>query len=122
MYDEKYINDLIVANAEESLNLEFKSSEAIKDKKELGKDISAFANSAGGIIIYGILEKNHVADSTSFIDGNQFTKEQLEQVINGRIFPKIDGLNIYPIRFGGAIEKSIYVVEIPESNSCTSYD
>ncbi len=45
---------------EESVSLEFKRSQALgrseRTKKELSKDISAFANSTGGDIVYGVAE------------------------------------------------------------------
>ncbi len=50
-YTEQDINDLISNKVEESLNLEFKSSDSLgsepSKKKELSKDVSSFANSAG---------------------------------------------------------------------------
>lgn len=84
-------------------------------KKEVAKDVSAFANSDGGIIIYGITEQNHKADSFSFIDGDIYSKEWLEQVINSYIQRSIPDLMIYPIRKDGDIKQSIYVVKIPSS-------
>ena len=73
------------------------------------------ANSNGGIIIYGITEIEHVADHLSFIDGNFFTKESLEQIISTKVHRVITGLKIFPIRFNDDILKTIYVVQIPES-------
>jgi len=119
-YTEQDINDLISNKVEESINLEFKSSGSLgfedNKKKELSKDVSSFANSYGGIIIYGIEEKNQVANSLSFIDGNTITKEWIEQVINSNIHRKIDGILIIPVRFGNDVSKTVYVIKIPESN------
>jgi predicted HTH transcriptional regulator len=61
-YTEEDIERIINESWEESLNLEFKSSDSLNNtdlnKKEISKDISAFANSAGGIVIYGIRKIN----------------------------------------------------------------
>lgn len=111
------IEQLITDKTEEAINLEFKAADALKNKKEMGKDISSFANSAGGIIIYGINEVNHCADSTSFINGNQLTKEWIENVIQTNIHRKVDGIEIYPIRFEGDFNKTVYVVKVPESDN-----
>lgn len=112
------IERLIKDKTEESLNLEFKSSGALakndKSKTEISKDISAMANANGGIIVYGINEKEHVAKEIPFINGNEFTKEWFEQVIGDNIHPKVDMI-IHPIRQNDDISKSIYVIEIPES-------
>ena len=118
-YDIEFIQSLIDNGIEESINIDFKASGSLsKDeikKKEISKDVSAFANSNGGIIIYGLTEKNHKADSFSFIDGDIYSKEWLEQVISTTIQRNITGLKIFPIRNNGNIKESIYVVQIPES-------
>jgi hypothetical protein len=118
-YDINFVQSLINNGIEEGINIEFKAGPALSKnelvKKEISKDISAFANSSGGIIIYGLNEINHKANSFSFIDGNVFSKEWLEQVINSTIQRNIEGLRIFPIRNNGKIEESIYVVQIPES-------
>lgn len=110
---------LINNGVEESAHLDFKEAGALakndKKKGDIAKDISAFANSDGGIIVYGIEEKGHQAHSVSYIDGNEFTKEWLEQVINTNITPVIDDLSIIPIRINGDVEKTIYIVKVPRS-------
>lgn len=118
-YDMEFIKSLIANEVEESINIDFKASGALSKaepkKKEMSKDVSAFANSNGGIIIYGLNENNHKADSFSFIDGNEFSKEWLEMVISSSIQRNIPNLKIFPIRNRGKIEETIYVVQIPES-------
>jgi hypothetical protein len=113
------LENMISNKAEESINLDFKSSGSLdkseRKKIEITKDVSAFANSDGGVIIYGIKESNFVADEFSFIDGTEYTKEWLEQIINSGIQQKIEDIIIYPIRKDGDIKKTIYIVEIPES-------
>lgn len=84
--------------------------------------MSAFANSNGGIIIYGISEKNDAAkflpDAIDPIDRTQFSKETLEQIINSRISPRIPGIIIYPVTIGDiANNQVVYVVEIPQSTT-----
>lgn len=116
---EDEVLSLINNGTEESLRLEFKSGDSIDktyDKKvELTKDITAFANSAGGTIIYGVAEAEHRAAAVKPIDGNLFTKEWLEQVIRDNISRPVEGLKIFPVRMGGNIDKSVYVIHIPES-------
>lgn len=118
-YDFETIKSFIENEIEESIHIEFKSAGALskKDgqKKEVSKDVSAFANSDGGIIIYGIEEKNHKAHNFSFIDGNEFTKEWLEQIISSTVNRNIPDLKIFPIRNNGIISNTIYVVQIPSS-------
>lgn len=118
-YDQLDIQKIIDENYEESINLEFKSADALgksdRIKKEISKDISSFANSDGGIIIYGIKEIDHKADSIDFINGREITKEWLENVIESNIRRRISDLVIYPLRFDNDIEKTIYIIKIPVS-------
>ncbi len=112
---------LINNEAEESVHLDFKAAGALskddKKKAEIAKDVSAFANSDGGIIVYGIEEQEHKAHALSYIDGNTYTKEWLEQVIQDNIQRRIEGLEIFPIRDNGDITRSIYIVKIPRSSN-----
>lgn len=114
------INSLITNEVEENIHLDYKAAGALdkkneKKRNEITKDVSAFANSDGGIIIYGISEEDHKPKEISPIDGRIYTKEWLENVIQ-LIQPRIDGLKIYPIRIGD-LEKSIYVAKIPKSGN-----
>lgn len=110
---------LISSEAEESIHLDFKDAAALdktdRKKDEISKDVSSFANSDGGIIIYGISEVAHKANSFSFIDGDLFTKEWLEQVINSSIQRRIPDLSIFPIRIDGKIKQTVYIVKVPKS-------
>lgn len=119
-WKEEDLQSLIDTGAEEGSQLEFKSAGSLKktdrDKTEISKDVSSFANSASGLIIYGIDEEPdppHKASRLSAINAREFSKEWLEQVINSRIHPHIEGLSIYPIDLatGGVC----YVVVIPQS-------
>ena len=118
-YTRAHIDYLIKSQAEESIHLEFKAGWALENtdykKKEISKDVSAMANSDGGVVLYGLNEENHKADSYSFINGNEYSKEWLEQVINSRIKRRIPDLTIDVIRVQNKISKSIYVVKVPRS-------
>lgn len=120
IFTQEILESLLLSNLEESINIEFKSAKSLSKepavKKEISKDISSFANSDGGIIFYGIDEENHIATSFSFIDGNIFTKEWLENIIISNIQNRIEDLKITPVRFDNDIKQTIYVVKIPQSN------
>lgn len=115
--NEKYIEGLISGKIQESLYLDYKRSEALENteycKKEISKDVSAFANSDGGKIIYGVSEKGHIPIE---IDNGQPVKgkrEWLEQVIKSNIQPRILGVRIYQIDLQSNPDRAIFVVEIP---------
>jgi hypothetical protein len=97
----------------ESLTLDFKASPALskesKSRDELCKDVSAFANSAGGQIVYGIDEKNNKLD-----DGSELTREWIEQVIDSNVQPRIEGLVITPIQLA---KGNGYVITVPQASA-----
>lgn len=119
-FTQEDIQSFIDNELEESIHLDFKSAESLDrsdgKKKELSKDISAFANSDGGLIIYGISEKDHKANCLSFVDGKVFTKEWIEQLANTTIQRRIPDLLIFPVRFDSKIDQTVYVVKIPKSH------
>ena len=118
-YSIEDIDSLITNEVEENIHLDYKAAGALEkdDKKrtEITKDISAFANSDGGIIVYGVSEEDHKPKEINPIDGRIYTKEWLENVIQ-LIQPRIEDLKIYPIRVDD-IGQSVYLVKIPRSNN-----
>ena len=118
--DNYTINDiqaLIDNHAEESVHLELKRADALsmENADKITKTLSAFANSDGGVIIYGIEEKDHVASGFSFVNGKIITSEKIS-LLARYVQPAINGLTIYPIRKDDDFSKSIYVVKVPRSD------
>ena len=118
-YTKEDIQALIDLGVEESIHLDYKAAGALDKtdakKKEISKDVASFANSDGGIIIYGVEEIDNKPIGFSYIDGNVITKEWLEQVINSTINKRIQNIKIFPIRHNDNVAESIYVVKIPRS-------
>lgn len=120
------LQQLIEDQIEESNSLDYKGAGALAKsdgkKKEISKDISAFANSNGGVIIYGIREfdasdKNHLPEKIDPIQRNEISKEWLEQVTATRIQPKIEGIKIIPVTADESANTVVYVVQIPKSTT-----
>lgn len=102
----------------ESTYLEFKRGDVFlspKIKEDIAKDISAFANADGGTIIYGIEEKNHLAEQIFPCNGRIITKDWLNQVVNSTIARRIKGVNYKEILINGKIEETVWIVEVPRS-------
>lgn len=122
-WKEEDLLTMITEKREESIDLDFKRAAALENKdhqkKEISKDVSAFANSAGGTIIYGLDESGaqpHYAASLTPIDPKQISKEWLEQVINSNIQPRIESVFINPVELKEKFpDNYCYVVCIPES-------
>jgi predicted HTH transcriptional regulator len=130
-WQEDDLQTLINSRAEESITLEFKRSDSLgipgkpeldeKSKTEISKDVSAMANSAGGVIVYGIAEDKdepHPAIALSPVDPQKFSKDWLEQVINSRIKPRIQELLIHSIQLTGTYAGQVaYIVCVPQSST-----
>jgi len=114
---------LIQNSVEEDVVLEYKSSPALqkrdREKDELSKDVSAFANSAGGIIVYGMVENSHVPTQLDQgYDPTDISKEWIEQVIQGNIRPRIQGIHINPVHLEQTHPDRVsYVVTIPQGTT-----
>ena len=108
---------LVDEEIQESLTLDYKASPSLarddKPRDELCKDVSAFANSAGGQIIYGIVEKDRKPVKVD--DGSDLSREWIEQVIDSRVQPRLDGLVITPVPVGNG--RHAYVLTIPQASS-----
>lgn len=121
MWNQEKIQSYIDNEQEENLQLDYKAADSLRkdDKKkgEITKDVSAMANSAGGVIIYGVKEhtdvdRKHLPERIDPIDRKEFSKEWLEHVV-GSIQPRIPDVNIYPVSISGTDNGVVYVVEIP---------
>ncbi len=110
------IDKMISDDVQEDIHLDYKESRAIDKSKrhEIAKDVSAFANSDGGILIYGVIEKNNLpVGKDAGVDHTKYSREWLEQIISSNATPRMDGIRIAPIPI--STDRSIYAVEIPKS-------
>lgn len=106
---------LIIDEVKESLTLDYKASGSLgkdsKQRDELCKDVTAFANSAGGQIVYGIEEgENNLPIKVDDGADPAITK----QVIDSRVQPRIEGLRITPIQLAKGFS---FVLTIPQAGS-----
>lgn len=123
-WTEQDLLGMINEKREESVDLDFKSADALGEqdskKKDISKDVSAFANSTGGVLIYGVAESDqepHTADKLEPIDPADFSKEKLENVITSRIHPRIS-VRINPVELATQCPgKFVYVVAVPQSDT-----
>ncbi len=121
-WTEQDLVELIKDQVSESLTLDYKASAALQKsdskKSELSKDVSAFANSAGGLLVYGIVENGHVPTYLDDgLDPTEISKEWIEHVLNSRIARRIDGLQIHAVPLlQHSPGRYAYVVSVPASS------
>jgi hypothetical protein len=117
-WDESDLHALIAAGVQESLTLDYKSSDALQrtdgKKNEISKDVSAFANAAGGMIVYGVVENDHLPER---VDGGcdpaVITREWLDQVIKSNIQPRLQDYRIKHIDLANG--NVAFVVEVQQA-------
>lgn len=110
------IEGLISNQVQEDIHLEYKRSDAIDNsqKSEIAKDVSAFANSDGGVIIYGVVEENHLpVRIDSGVNHQKFHREWFDQVVRSNISPRIEDVRIASIPLSS--DRSLYAIWIPKS-------
>jgi predicted HTH transcriptional regulator len=96
---ESDLNDLILAGVPEGLVVEYKrepygNSDA--DKKEALKDITSFANSAGGHLIIGMKEAKGVPTELTGLEGvdPDALINRLESLVRDGVEPRIVGVRM----------------------------
>jgi len=86
------------------------------------------ANSAGGLIFYGVAEhpkdsgKNHQPSGIDPVTDPKITKEWLEQVINAGTRPRILDIEIVPIRVTQPQPGVVFMVNIPAGTTAHQAD
>lgn len=116
------VNSMISNKVMESIHLDYKAGKALNGKiQEISKDISAFANSDGGCIIYGVTEEGHLPIALDEgTDHSAMTRERLEQIIQSNVSPVIDNLIIMQIPLNDS--HSLFVLATPQSHRAPHQD
>ncbi|MBI5218834.1 MAG: ATP-binding protein [Bacteroidia bacterium] len=114
------LEEMVRNRAGETIQLIFKLPSDISADNEkltdrLAAEVSAFANTIGGTIIFGIAKKRRKADAFSFIDGNAVSPSWLLGALQSKIYRNIEGLLVYGVPFDNDPAKTVLVISIPES-------
>lgn len=118
------IDNLVLNEVSESRTLEYKEKlpgNNDEEKKEFLADISSFANSSGGDILYGVPEKRihgkttglpDVVRGLSNINVDEETR-RLNSILQDGLSPRVLGIRIEPVH--GFPEGSIIIIRVPKS-------
>ncbi len=116
--EEQDLLEIVTSQETETKTLEFKRKISINtdaEKKEFLYDVTSFANASGGIIFYGIEEKEGFASSIRGMKDINPDKEKLkiESVLKSAVAPRIPGITIHSIELS---DKSIVIIiSVPKS-------
>jgi len=83
--------------------------------KEFLKDVSAFANTMGGYLIYGVKEREGVPIEIQGVRVADFDKlkQHFENLLRTGVEPAIRGVDLHAVNFEGS--KKVIIVKIPRS-------
>lgn len=117
-YSKDKIFELVHNHVQEGLQFSFKSPEDIlplTDAKlnKLAIDVTAFANTIGGLIIFGIEKKRGKAEKFIFHETLAYLDAAIINFLETRIQKPIDGLKVEIISV--ETDGSILVIYVPES-------
>ncbi len=141
-WDEKYINELIDKKEKESVQLEFKGGDFLKNAPEgkfkLRKWVTSFANSAGGFFVIGVREKEEIEEingkkvikdeypeEIDGIDKNKFTipiRKWIEDTITDSIFPHLNPTPLVKtFTWSKDPNREIAIIRIWQTNAVVHY-
>lgn len=118
------IETLVQERIQESKTLEYKRElpgDSNGDKKEFLADVSSFANTFGGIIIYGIEEEKDVSGKNTGIPKQivglgqlnfDQVKQRFEQILRGGIDPKLNRIQFLSLKVN---QNDVLLISIPRS-------
>ena len=128
MWEQKNIEEITEVDLLNLINNEVAESKSIdykiqlfstnrEERKEFLADVSSFANSHGGHLIFGVSEVNGVPNKIEGIEITDYESEvlRIENLIRDGIKPRINGISIGQVKIQTG--KSVIIIRIPQSFS-----
>lgn len=128
------LQGMINGQVPEDFRLDYKSADALPNskmpdkvknekKEEIGRDVTAFANSDGGVIIYGIREVaqegRNIPGHFDPVNASEMSTETLTQIIASHSEPTLVGVRIFSVSVPAQDDPSkvCFVVVIPKGDT-----
>lgn len=87
------------------------------DGDELAKDVAAFANSRGGLIVYGVVEDRATAQASriNLVDISDHQQRRIRSWIQTRIRPAVPAVDVLALPASDRPDEGLLVLHVPES-------
>jgi hypothetical protein len=111
------VTEAVAQGVAETDDLDWKSDLPPADEKkkwEFAKDVATFANTRGGLLVYGVTEKEERATGTKSVANDERARQRLRAIANRWIRPYIAGLEFVALD-GGDGQATLLVVSVPAS-------
>ena len=117
---EEHLLLLLESRIEEGLHYAFYKGEDIpltdKQIEKVAVEVSAFANTMGGCIIFGIASKRKKAHEFAFLKNPEFSVSSFDMKLQSLINRTIPGLSIKMMEIENDPQRKILIVSVPESS------
>lgn len=112
------IEDLVNSQEPEGRNIEYKAAFYISTedgKKEFLADISSFANTSGGFILFGVEEEKGIPTKVAGIEVENFDAEKLriDNIVRDGISPRVPGIAMQPVLLKNG--RYVFAIFVPKS-------
>jgi hypothetical protein len=114
----KHIQAAVEAGVEESSDLDFKEGhyeETEAKREELAKDVAAFANHVGGLLVIGVREQQLRAVELTPVSLADDPVSRYRQILAGRITPHVRDVSISVREVPGQPDQGIVLIAVPRS-------
>lgn len=103
------IKGFIDGGIEEGLTLEYKRE--LGHNREIAKSICAFANTEGGIIIYGVNSKDRIPTSLNWIEEENI-EEKIQNIAATSIQPKLEFVRVLRCPNPSNEKQAVFIAEV----------
>ncbi len=112
------IERLVAAGAAENLTLEFKAAPWDRNdqgKREALKDITAMANTRGGLILIGVAEENNAAKGLTPItaDAAEAERSRINDLVTAGVEPRLYGVCIEAVPVDSGVVLALHIPRSP---------